>query len=504
MASSENRALVVGISNYPKPIKSLPAVAGDVRAIARLLQSKKGVFSRPGTTELTESKATTKAILAAVEHAFGAAVTETVFVYLAGHGQIDGGEYYFISHDTDHRDVAGTAVPLRDVKKLFDECKSKRVFLWLDCCHSGGILKARSGAATNDEAVVKRTLEVVKGEGRIIIAACTAEQKAYEDPAIGHGVFTHALLRGLRGEAEVQGEVTASSLYDFIDREIGSSRQCPMFFGQTTGRIVLMQDGARKLRDVGAAGPKPASKRATGQRVDSSGNWVMLGEQFFESQRVTRRPNGSIEVAISSRDAMEDAAVRRLKPAGSQGRHEVPFAHRNDAHDVNIESISSESTDKGHVWTVELMPIESQGSVFSDISYSDGNRSITPEDVAEMRARFVLLKEAPTTGRASRSLGFNLWEHAVTEPQGEKIIPPIPATFAKLKGKGAWRQLARLLVIYLLKSTHTVEHVEDLSIGAVTKSGVKVNFRGVRAKRFSNADPAVIECEGVCPLLTSN
>jgi acetylornithine deacetylase len=64
-------------------------------------------------------------------------------------------------------------------------------------------------------------------------------------------------------------------------------------------------------------------------------------------------------------------------------------------------------------------------------------------------------------------------------------------------------RLARLLAIYLLKSTNTVEHVEDLSIGAATTNGVKVNFRGVRAKRYSNADPAVIECEGVCPLLAA-
>ena len=34
--------------------------------------------------------------------------------------------------------------------------------------------------------------------------------------------------------------MTASSLYDFIDRRMGSDRQRPMLFGQMTGRIVLM------------------------------------------------------------------------------------------------------------------------------------------------------------------------------------------------------------------------------------------------------------------------
>jgi hypothetical protein len=273
-----------------------------------------------------------------------------------------------------------------------------------------------------------------------------------------------------------------------------------MFFGQTTGRIVLMQYGARKASASGTPSVKSTEKQSSGQRASSSGNWIMLGEQFFEAQRVSHRPNGSIEVAIATRDATEDAAIRRLKPTNSYGRHQAPFAHRNDAGDVNIESISAESTSKGHVWTIELMPLESQGGVFSEMSYSDGNRSVTPEDVAEMRTRFILLNESPTKAHSSRSLGFNLWEHAVTQPQGKKIVPPIPAIFSRLKGKGMWRVFARLLSIYLLRATNTVEHVENLSIGAVSKNGVKVSFRGVRPQYYSNVDAAVIECEGTCPL----
>ncbi len=35
------------------------------------------------------------------------------------------------------------------------------------------------------------------------------------------------------------GKVTVNSLYDFIDRKMGSDRQRPMMFGQMTGRIAL-------------------------------------------------------------------------------------------------------------------------------------------------------------------------------------------------------------------------------------------------------------------------
>ena len=81
---------------------------------------------------------------------------------------------------------------------------------------------------------------MVQGQGKLIIAASTPEQKAYESAAIGHGLFTEALLRGLKGEAANKGEVTVNSLYDYIDKQMGSDRQRPMMFGQMTGRVVLM------------------------------------------------------------------------------------------------------------------------------------------------------------------------------------------------------------------------------------------------------------------------
>ena len=72
----------------------------------------------------------------------------------------------------------------------------------------------------------------------MIIAASTPEQKAYELGA--HGLFTDALLRGLKGEAANKGEVTINSLFDYIDKQMGSDRQRPMMFGKMTGRVVLM------------------------------------------------------------------------------------------------------------------------------------------------------------------------------------------------------------------------------------------------------------------------
>ena len=135
------RALIIGISDYPAPIAKLPAVAADVREMAKLLRSKDGAFRPAGVTVLIDRQATRQAIRDALAEAFGkSAPDETLFVYLAGHGGVEGDGYYYIAHDTNAGRMPATGVPLAEIRSLFDKTASSRAFLWLDFCHSGGIL----------------------------------------------------------------------------------------------------------------------------------------------------------------------------------------------------------------------------------------------------------------------------------------------------------------------------------------------------------------------------
>jgi metacaspase-1 len=85
-AAAQQRALVIGVGDYPAPISKLPAVANDVREMAKLLASKNGSFTKGGVTVLTDKNATRKNVMDELRSAFdGASADETVFVYLAGH-----------------------------------------------------------------------------------------------------------------------------------------------------------------------------------------------------------------------------------------------------------------------------------------------------------------------------------------------------------------------------------------------------------------------------------
>lgn len=479
-----SRAVVVGVSNYRNPFSKLPAVAADVREIAKVLQSRDGAFTRSGTEVLADKQATKSAIESAFLRAFDAA--DTAFVYIAGHGAAEDGEYYFIPHDATAGNLRRTGVSLAEIKRQFDKCQSERVFLWLDCCHSGGIL-ARGGSATED-AIIERTLKVVQGQGRVIIAACSAGQSAFEDAS--HGMFTGALLRGLKGKAKRHGEVTATSLYDFIDREIGSDRQRPMLFGQMTGRIVLMHDD-----DRGSAPRRKTTKKKV-TKQPAAANTVMLASEFVDAESVRRTASGQFEVAILSHDAERDAMIQALDP---QNRYHapMPFAHRNDAFDVQVKSVTAEATGRGQLWNVTLQPVEFRNDQHLLGSITDEERTYSADDIAELRARAILLDERPSVAR-----GFSLLASAVSQTnRGEPIPCPVRDAYLAHKAKRSkWKDFAILQSIYMLKKTGTVEHVLELTIGRVSKDKVAVSFRGRCARQYSNQEPSVIEVSGDCPL----
>ena len=96
--TGRERALVIGISNYPSPIRKLPAVANDVREMATLLGSDKGQFPAQNVLRLTDAEATSEKVMDAIETTFAKVQPDdAVFAYMAGHGEVVGGEYYFVA-----------------------------------------------------------------------------------------------------------------------------------------------------------------------------------------------------------------------------------------------------------------------------------------------------------------------------------------------------------------------------------------------------------------------
>ena len=175
---------------------------------------------------------------------------DTVLLYFSGHGVLgDDGEHYLSSSEIDPDIPRKRGFSFDDLTKAREYCNSKTIFTILDCCYSGA--DRLGGKGDNDSA--RAAKDVLKGrsktpgEGKCILAACKAMQKAYEFEKYGHSFFTFYLAEGLSNQEciDQDGDVTPDLLSRYIDDKIASlpgdirPKQRPFLNCATAGKIVV-------------------------------------------------------------------------------------------------------------------------------------------------------------------------------------------------------------------------------------------------------------------------
>src|SRR5690606_18432563 len=116
-----------------------------------------------------------------------------------------------------------------DIQKSLERAKGRR-FMLLDTCHAANAFNAR--------------LEKDAAGARIsALSATAANHPAAELPELGHGVFTHAVIEGLKGAANSSGDgVRILGLADYIYREVvrlTAKRQEPFYNIAQTENFLL-------------------------------------------------------------------------------------------------------------------------------------------------------------------------------------------------------------------------------------------------------------------------
>ena len=232
MSQMTRRALLVGIDEYPDA--TLSCCANDARGLADALESTEYGFA---TSLLTDKEATRRQImrqLANVEDS-----PPRLFVlYFAGHGCVTSLGTYLVTIDGEpYNEGLGLDILARILENL--AAKDVTTIVILDCCHSGAA-SPWSGARALHVQEVERSIPSL-GKSRVVMAACRPDQLAFEDPASGHGLFTHYLIRGLLGNAaDHDGCITAYGLYDYAARPFEqATKQTPIFRADIEGRVVL-------------------------------------------------------------------------------------------------------------------------------------------------------------------------------------------------------------------------------------------------------------------------
>jgi len=253
-------ALIIGVSDYAE-VEDLDYASRDAMAMADWLSSA-GVPPDHVRT-LTDGKdgLHPPATLVAVREGLGwlrqqADADDLVLVHFSGHGyqgaddngdEADGVDEFLALQDT--RSAARDDTALRDDEfgRFLDRIESNHVLVFFDSCYSGGLSRslvpgARSATPVSD------WLGDLKLEGRLVLSASAEGEEAFESPALEHGVFTHYLLQGLNGMADLNADyrVTLWELYEYVASEVPEhvlaerdEPQHPQLRGEGETRVLL-------------------------------------------------------------------------------------------------------------------------------------------------------------------------------------------------------------------------------------------------------------------------
>ena len=219
--------LAIGVDKYPglgkhcgsdgKVSCDLTFSGADARALVAAIEMRLGPAHNKIVKRLlvnggkAQDEPTAANILNAIDLLREAQETDTVLLFIAGHGFNDGANYRFLPTNAE---LAGdtprgaTVVPWYALQEAVESAKGRRI-LFVDTCHSGNAYNERLGNAAYHANIIAYT-------------AARFDQLSLEDPKLGHGLFTYAVVEGLEGKGgfAVKRQISTRELADYIVKRV--------------------------------------------------------------------------------------------------------------------------------------------------------------------------------------------------------------------------------------------------------------------------------------------
>lgn len=213
----------VGVADYPGSDMDLMLTVDDARDFNDLYRTNSSVNS----VILLNSQATRVNVLSAMyKHFIKATEEDIVVLFYSGHGYRGGFVGYddYISYDE-----------IKDVMSKV-ECKNKMIFA--DACYSGTIRKgSRSNTTASSNSLANYNI--------LLFLSSRDGEVSYESQYMDNGLFTTALLKGLKGSADKDRDrtITALELFLYVSGEVkdlSDDEQHPVMWGKFNKNMPVM------------------------------------------------------------------------------------------------------------------------------------------------------------------------------------------------------------------------------------------------------------------------
>lgn len=223
--------ITIGINKYKNPKYNLNYAEADANGVEKVVREKSGtLFKQVIPYAIRNDKAVKANMLAAFEDVRKKALQQDVLiVYYAGHGVMTdiagtSGEFYVVPHDViqlyGREDLLKEkAISATQLKEYAEKINAQKQVFILDACQSAGALEAVAARGAAEE---KAIAQLARSTGTFWITATGSDQFATEFEKLGHGIFTYALLEGISGAADTNGDkkLTVRELSAFIENKV--------------------------------------------------------------------------------------------------------------------------------------------------------------------------------------------------------------------------------------------------------------------------------------------
>ena len=246
--------IAIGVNEYQYE-KDLRYPEKDALDIVQLFQQQKVKYDQIKVDTLIGATFTRTALNTLKTKLQQTQVDDCVILFYAGHGFRSKDSLYLTSSTTNSYDTS-TGIPYEEVEQLLDAIPARQKLILIDACYSGELDKVIPSAKntmgnkpegkteTEAEKVVFRDTEIRssistenasfdlmknlfldlrRGTGATVLAAAQGSQTAQESNQWENGVFTYAILKGLKEKSadfNTDGEITVSELKRYVSQKV--------------------------------------------------------------------------------------------------------------------------------------------------------------------------------------------------------------------------------------------------------------------------------------------
>ena len=305
-AAEIRHALVLGANRGDAQDAALEYAERDAERFAALLTRMGGVEAENLVLLRGPTAADVRRVVASIDRRIAMAKASDpgalaiLFVYYSGHA-----DNYALR-------LGGTELPFEVLRGAIATSAAEVAVLMVDACRSGGLTRVKGAARA--QPFEMRVDDNLQSSGYAIITSSAAGEDAQESERLRGGIFTHHLINGLRGAADVSADqrVTLSEAYRYASAQTlrTTSRlryvQHPTYQFQIRGRRELTLTW---LRDAAGWGRLRLETPGRYVVLERGRGGAVLSDIDTEARTDLLLPEGDYLVRRRGPDAVHEATV---------------------------------------------------------------------------------------------------------------------------------------------------------------------------------------------------